>query len=230
MVKSNKQPVVPSKSRRKSGKTGLETPVTGSETRFIAEYLIDYNASRAAKAAGYSSTSAGTKLLAKPLVKQIIAAKERQTVKKLELTREEVLKQLYFAATRSAADFCDSSGKIITNIHLLDERAQNTIDGIEQTVFIDAEGNETIKTKLKLVPKATAIDLAMKHKGLFASTKFEGEVRHTLNWGDMTKPLARDSADEIEEMINNPKLLPAPKMSQPLRYEAAELIDGEIVE
>ncbi len=226
MVKSvnDKKSTVPQ--RRKSKKTGLQTPVTGSETRFIAEYLVDYNASRAAKAAGYSSTSAGTKLLAKPLIKQIIAAKERQIVKKLELTSEEVLKQLYFAATRSAADFCDSTGKIITNIHLLDERAQNTIDGIEQTVFIDAEGNETIKTKLKLVPKATAIDLAMKHKGLFASTKFEGEVKHTLNWGDMAKPLEKDTADEIEELINNPRLLPAP----PLKYSPSEIIDGEIVE
>lgn len=227
-AKKPKKPV----ERRKSKKTGLDLPVAHKELLFINEYLIDYNASRAAKAAGYSSSSAGTKLLSKPLVKSIIAAKERSIQKKHELTRDQILEQLFFAATRSAADFCDAEGKIITNIHLLSERAQNTIDGIEQTVSYDKGGNEIVRTKLKLVPKATAIDLAMKHKGLFAAAKFEGEVKHTLNWENMTKAPDTDSTDEIESIISNPLLLPAPSQPIPTSFfeEGEEVIDGEIVE
>lgn len=163
-----------------------ETLLTDKQRRFASEYLIDYNSKQAAIRAGYSekiAAATGCQLLKHPLVSKIIGHQETKLIKRLELSAEEILEQLYYMCTRSAADFCDENGKIITDVHKLSKRAQNTIDGIEQDIWYDGEGNQHVKTKLKLVPKTGAIDMAMKHKGLFAPTKVDNKV--SLDWDSL---------------------------------------------
>ncbi len=163
-----------------------ESKLTDKERRFIAEYQVDYNGTRACIAAGYSAKTAGvmaSKLLAKDHIARAIGNSQRLMVKKLELTAEEVLLQLYYCVTRSAKDFCDSEGKIITDVHLLSERACATIDSIKQDSYYDNDGIFHTKTELRLVPKAHAIDMAMKHKGLFAPTKVNSTV--SLDWDSL---------------------------------------------
>lgn len=70
------------------------TTLTPKEERFIAEYQIDGNATRAATAAGYAAKSAkyaGCDLLKRPRVKAAIAAAVKKRAAKLELTAEKVL-------------------------------------------------------------------------------------------------------------------------------------------
>lgn len=156
-----------------------EAKLTDKERMFIAEYQIDYNATRAAKAAGYALSSAqvmGSKLLKKPHIARAVGNGQQLIVRELKLSAEEVLKQLYYCVTRSAKDFCDNEGKIITDVHLLSDRACATIDSIEQDTYYDNDGNQHTRTKLRLVPKAHSIDMAMKHKGLFAPTRVESKV------------------------------------------------------
>ncbi|MFZ9343493.1 MAG: terminase small subunit [Candidatus Nanopelagicaceae bacterium] len=178
-----------------------EAKLTDKERAFIAEYQVDYNATRAAKAAGYSEKTAqvtGAKLLSKPHIARAIGASQQAKIEKLELSAEEVLKQLYYCVTRSAKDFCDEEGKIITDVSKLNARACATIDGIEQDVYFDNEGNQHVKTKLKLVPKASAMDMAMKHKGLFAPTKIES--KSVLNWDAIVEGVSQlPSMDDVVE-------------------------------
>ena len=145
------------------------------QRRFALEYLIDCNGTRAAIAAGYSKKTASVKaakLLQHKLIKRVIGKSELLSRKRLEATREDVLEQLAYCATRSGADFVDEQGNLIQNINDLPIRAQNAIDGIEHEEFYDAEGTLVkVKRKLKLVPKASAIEMAMRHKGLFAPEK-----------------------------------------------------------
>ena len=169
--------------------------------RFVSEYLVSLNEVQAGKAVGVSAPTA-RKWLTDPVISRMITFEDRKTCEKLELSREEILLQLYYCVTRSAADFCDEDGKIITNVNQLSERARNTIDAIEQDVYYDQEGNQCLKTRLRLVPKATAIDMAMKHKGLFAPQQIDvATSRPVLDWSNLYgKPEGVESPDEVGDV------------------------------
>lgn len=72
------------------------------QARFVDEYLIDLNASKAALRAGYSPKTAepiGYQLLQKPLVAEAIAAKRERLSVKTEITAEKVLERWWQIAT-----------------------------------------------------------------------------------------------------------------------------------
>lgn len=71
--------------------------MTPKQKRFADEYLIDLNATQAAKRAGYSERTAneqGARLLAKASVKDYIAARMAEKEKELIADQDEVLKYL----------------------------------------------------------------------------------------------------------------------------------------
>ena len=68
--------------------------LTPKQERFVAEYLIDLNATQAAIRAGYSAKTAkviGHENLTKPDVASEIAARQTKTADKLEITQEYVI-------------------------------------------------------------------------------------------------------------------------------------------
>lgn len=168
----------------------------------------------AAIKAGYSKASAAVtaqKLLKNPIIKAFIGKAQLHDVEQLELDRQEVLRQLWYLLTRRASDFVGEDGCILP-IHEMSDRAQACVDGFEQTMFEDPEnGTRRIRTKLKLTPKATAVDMAMKHKGLFAPDKVDARVLH-VNWDDLVGgavPPTIDGQDSLEAEIAR-AALPAP--------------------
>lgn len=180
------------------------------QRRFVAEYLVDHNGSRAVVAAGYSKNQPSTqaaKLLKNPRIARIIGKIEKEDIEDLKLDRLEVLKQLYFALTRTLDDFCDESGRLVTDITKLSERAKNTVDGIEQEIYTDHEGNQTIKNKLRLIPKAKIIEMAMKHKGLFEPGKVDMTVRGGDPWAIIQDQMyeAKDTDDPVQRRIEEAK-------------------------
>lgn len=182
--------------------------LTDKQWSFIDHYMVSKNATQAAKAAGYKPANAaqqGAKLLKNRIIKRIIGVREKKQVERLELTSDEVLLQLFYCITRTARDFVDDSGKIITNVNQLNDRACAAIDGIDQEVqyAYSPEGEvvgERIKTKLKLVPKAASIDMGMKHKGLFEFGQGGGGQTQALPWDDLYGDGSNDT-DEVEEML-----------------------------
>lgn len=168
----------------------LRTPtlhkLTNQKKLFVLEFFCDpsMNGKEAAIRAGYSKKSAAkqaAKLLADPRVKSAIDSLGRKLRKKYELKSEDIIEQLYYCVMRNATEYVDQNGIILNgkSIHDLPEKEQQAIDGIDQRVrrftrkcgCCGAEAMEQvedIKTKLKLVPKAPSIELAMKHQGLFS--------------------------------------------------------------
>jgi phage terminase small subunit len=183
------------------------------EMRFVMEYLIDYNGTRAARAVYKCKTEKaysimGCKLLKRPHVAAMVGKLRRETLEKLEVDREEALKQVYYLATRSGADFVEEDGMLIENVHNLPERAQQAVDGIEQEVTeyeTQAGTIRKVKTKLKLVSKAKVLELAMRHLGLFAPEKHEH--RHvTLDW-DAIADRSRNKTEVLEAKFVEPERL-----------------------
>lgn len=74
------------------------------QKRFVAEYLIDLNATQAAIRAGYSEKTArqvGAENLSKPYIADAIAAGAEKRIRKAEITAQDVLDGLYTEATRT---------------------------------------------------------------------------------------------------------------------------------
>jgi phage terminase small subunit len=180
--------------------------LTDKQREFINQYLIHRDSTKAAKAAGYKPGNAsqqGAKLMSNPIINRVIGVRERKHGEEQDLKGSDVILQLFYCVTRNARDYVDEDGKIVTNVNELNDRACAAIDGIEQDVRIiygpDGEiVGEQIKTKLKLVPKASAIDMAMKHKGLF-DPEIEREALE-LPWDKLYADGSNDP-DEIEELL-----------------------------
>lgn len=74
----------------------MKSNLTLKQSRFIDEYLVDGNATRAAIAAGYSKKTGakiGSENLQKPEIIDEIERRRAETSKKLEIKREDILNQ-----------------------------------------------------------------------------------------------------------------------------------------
>ena len=71
--------------------------LTAKQSRFVKEYCLDFNGTRAAIAAGYSKKTAGViamENLKKPNIQGSIQAEIKKTEDDLEITREQLIKDL----------------------------------------------------------------------------------------------------------------------------------------
>ena len=187
----------------KLSEKGADLKRLGSDKmrRFVLEYLLlkaagNDSPQQAAINAGYPKKTAaqqGYKLLRHPIIKAHIGKLERQDIEELELSRHEILLQVWYAATREARDFVDPKTGLMLLPHQLPDCVQNIIDGFEQDIeerfTNDGDTVRTIKMKYKLTPHATAREQWLKHKGLFPSEKVEhgGKIDIGVNWDRMAE-------------------------------------------
>ena len=78
--------------------TGKEKKLTPKQERFVEEYLVDLNASAAARRAGYSAKSAnriGPELLGKTCIREAIEKAKAKRVARTGITQDEVVKELW---------------------------------------------------------------------------------------------------------------------------------------
>lgn len=141
------------------------------QERFVAEYLVDLNATQAAIRAGYSPKTAGVQafdLLKKP---EIAAALERQRnehAKNTGLTVERVLTEAMRLAFFDIRKLTDAEGNPIP-INQLDDDTVAAIQGLELATerSRDEDGSGTVVRKYKLADKNAALERLFKHLGLF---------------------------------------------------------------
>lgn len=159
--------------------------LTPKQQRFVAEYLVDSNATQAAIRAGYSKRTAneqGSRLLAKASVKAAVAAGQKRQFDKLEITAESVKARIGQIAFQDIRKLYDANGNL-RPIHQLDDDAAAFVGGLEVIKKNAAAGDGLIDTvhKVKVVDPIKALEMLGKHVGLF-----EDVVRHTgelkLTW------------------------------------------------
>lgn len=169
----------------------------------------------------------GPRLLKRADVQQAIRAVMAPTLKKLEVSREDVLQRLIHLCLRTTEDFFDSENNLLPPSQIT-ERGKCCVNGIKQRTYYDREGNPTHSDlEYKLVPNEVAVDLAMKHKGLFAPTKGEVEVNvngPVVNLEDMVKAFESRPSQRIEQKIENP-VIDVPV--EDYRVTVKELIDED---
>lgn len=88
-------------------------PLTAKQQRFVDEYVVDFNATAAARRAGYSASTArqiASENLSKPYIQTAIAAARAALSQRARLTAEQVWDELSYIARSNIADVIDFTG------------------------------------------------------------------------------------------------------------------------
>lgn len=146
--------------------------MTPKQAAFIAEYLVDKNATRAAIRAGYSKKTAewiGPQLLGKTHVRQAIDAALAKQADTLEITAERILRERARLAFLDPGKLFDADGQPIP-IQNLDPDTRACIVGIEVQEQFEGHGEERrfigYVKKYRLAAKDSSLAALEKRFGL----------------------------------------------------------------
>ena len=140
--------------------------LTEKQKRFVAEYLVDLNATAAAKRAGYSEKSASRiaiELLNKTQVSEEIKKRRGELQSKLKITQEKVLQELAAIAFANGTDFVT-----VTGAGLLDVKPTSQVSKEKLPAIAGIKYSQT-GIEIKLHDKVRALELLGKHLGVFAT-------------------------------------------------------------
>lgn len=144
-------------------------------TVFVREYLVDRNGTRAAIAAGYASRSASVtscRMLRNVKVQAEITELTQERLKRLEVTADNVLRELAKIAFANIADYLavqdDGSVSIdLSRIGLIEAAAIADLKIDECLTGSGQDQKRFRRTRLKLASKTTALELLGKHLKLW---------------------------------------------------------------
>ena len=139
------------------------------QQRFVDEYMVDLNATRAAIAAGYSkktAAQAGWEVLRNPKVAAEVSRRQQLLSQRLEVSAENVLSELAKIGFASLGDFYRVNGDGHLEVDpqaLADPAKAAALSQIE--IVENADGTQTIK--IKLADKRAALNDLGRHLKLF---------------------------------------------------------------
>ncbi len=144
-------------------------PMTPRQRRFVQEYLIDLNATQAAKRAGYSARSArttGQKILHHPAVAAAIETAQAKRAERTRVSADKVVKELAKVAFGDPRRLLSwgPDGVILRESSELSEADAALVSEISETRTA-AGGSRRVKLRCKL----TALTALGKHLGLFGN-------------------------------------------------------------
>lgn len=154
----------------------MANKLTRKQELFVAEYLTDLNAKRAAIAAGYSEKSAesqASQLLKNPKVSAYIDKRQGKRLEKLDLTADMVLAELKKISFSNMLDYVaiDKDGK---RADLDWSKLTRDQAAAIQEISVDASGGsgdgerrQVLRTRFKLADKRGGLELLGKHFKLF---------------------------------------------------------------
>lgn len=110
-------------------------PLTPKQGAFVAQYLVDLNATQAAIRAGYSAKSAGrqaVELLTKPHISDAIAAAKAKRAERIEVTADMVVLRLWAVMTADPRELVEVRRHACRYCHGVDHRYQYTPAELER--------------------------------------------------------------------------------------------------
>jgi phage terminase small subunit len=143
------------------------------QQRFVAEYLVDLNATQAAIRAGYSKRTArqqASDLLSKPDIAQALreAIDAQQT--RLEVKADDVLRELIRIGLADLGQAYNEKGNL-RPIHDIPEDTRRALAGVKVFEEFEGTGADRVKVgevrEVKFWDKPRALELLGKHLGIF---------------------------------------------------------------
>lgn len=164
---------------------------------FVAEYLIDLNATQAAIRAGYSEKTAysiGQRLLKHVEIQNALQKAMKEREERTEITQDRVLKEYARIAFFDPRKLFDDRGFPL-EISEIDDDTAAAIAGLEVTEEMDS-GVKCYTRKYKITNKLGALESLAKHLGLFEGAKEIGQNNEpdalSKSLEEMGKELAGD--------------------------------------
>jgi phage terminase small subunit len=154
--------------------------LTPKQKLFVANYLANgFNASKAARDAGYSEKTAaasGLENLEKPLIAEAIkkgCEAMLGDVEKLKVRWLQEVNAIAFSDFRNVARF-NKYGVEVLNSEDIDDDTARAIESIESTTAVTASGHEIVNRKVKLYSKTKGLDTLGKFLGMLKEEQAQG--------------------------------------------------------
>lgn len=147
--------------------------LTPKQSKFIVEYLVDLNASAAARRAGYASKSAdveGARLLVNAGIKAEIDAALKRRAERVEVKADDILRELLRLAMVDLGGAYDELGNL-KPVHEMPLDVRRAISGIKVFEEYVGHGQDRVKVgevrEVKFWDKKGALELLGKHLALW---------------------------------------------------------------
>lgn len=157
------------------------------QQRFVAEYLIDLNATQAAIRSGYSKKTAASQafdLLRKPEIAAAIEAGKAKQLAHADLSAARVLEEMRRLAFLDTRSFFYDDGNLKPMSELSEEQGA-ALAGVE-VIIKNAKAGDGVTDeihKIKLWDKPRTLEMLAKHFGLLKETvDVQGGL--TIAWDD----------------------------------------------
>lgn len=175
---------------------GPKPKLSPKQARFVAEYLIDLNATQAAIRAGYSPRTAyaiGAENLTKPDIAAAIMAAQADRAKRVQIDQDRVLLELARIGFSSMRDFATWGSQ---SISLRDSTAL-TDDQVACVAELGAKpGKFGSELRFKLHDKVAALGMIARHLGMFVEQHVHTiKDADTLSDAELAKIAAQGKAD-----------------------------------
>lgn len=161
-------------------------PLNVKQHIFVQHYLIDRNATQAAKRAGYSAKTArqqGARLLSHASIAAAISKKTEKTLAKIEISRERIQEELARMGLANMQDYMrvGPGGAPVTDFSDLTRDQAAALQEITVEEFTDGRSDkrQVRRVKFKLADKTNALMALGKDLGMFKET-VQHDHRHTL--------------------------------------------------
>lgn len=196
-------------------KTPAVRALSIKQERFYAEYLVDLNATQAAKRAGYSLKTAhaqGHRLLKHVLIAPRLEQARKEWQERVGITQDAVLTELALLGFSRASKFVRETkgGEIVVDLSEATERDMAAIKSIESVTTITSSGDgkdseETTKTKITLHDKRLPLRDIGQHLGMFKDDSkvqpaFTVQVKEIKIVGVLPDGEIDDSDDILQEV------------------------------
>ena len=169
--------------------------MTPKQKRFVEEYLIDLNAAKAARRAGYSKKTAreiGYENLTKPHIQQAISNAKQVRSERIQIESDDVLQRLV-AIDKMSIDEILRDDFSVRPLSEWPAVWRQTLSGIDVKEIIEPGGNGApnlaILKKIKWPDKLRNLELMGKHVDVKAFTE---QHRHTHGLSDDTVRTLKD--------------------------------------
>ncbi len=146
-----------------------EPELTPRQKRFCQEYVVDLNASQAAIRSGYvkkwAASTAGH-LMELPAVKSYIAQLQARIGEKLEITAQEVVRELHHLAFCNIQDYLTAGAQLLDISQISRDKA-SAIESLKITEIKTKAGSRKTTVDFKLRDKLSALEKLGRHLGIF---------------------------------------------------------------
>ena len=143
--------------------------LTPKQRRFVAEYLVDQNATQAAIRAGYSPDTAaaiGHENLRKPQIADAIAGKAEAVLEKIDASAERVMSAIAAIAFGDVRGIYNPDGSL-KRPDDWDDATAAAIAGLEIVTVNKGEGAVEHVAKIKHADRLRALDMLARHHALY---------------------------------------------------------------